>query len=62
MTKLDDKSMKCVHFRLSEGTKAYILYNPVIEKIVISRDVVFEKTKSWDWNNVKPNRTRIVPK
>lgn len=47
-TKLNDKNMKCVHLGLSEGTKAYRLYNPVTEKVVVSRDVVFAKNESWD--------------
>jgi hypothetical protein len=32
---------------VSEESKAYKLYNPVDEKIIISRDVVFEEDKEW---------------
>jgi hypothetical protein len=35
---------------LSEESKAYRLYDPVAKKIVISRDVVFEESKSWTWD------------
>lgn len=49
-TKLNAKSTTCVLLGLSEESKAYILYDPVAKKIVISRDVVFEESKSWSWD------------
>ena len=35
---------------VSEESKAYRLYDPVAKKVVISRDVVFEEDKSWNWD------------
>lgn len=49
-TKLDDKSLSCVLLGVSEESKAYRLYDPISQKIIISRDVVFEEDKSWDWD------------
>ena len=49
-TKLDAKSFTCVLLGLSEESKAYRLYDLVAKKIVISRDVVFEEDKSWNWD------------
>nr|DAD39485.1 TPA_asm: hypothetical protein HUJ06_013808 [Nelumbo nucifera] len=49
-TKLKDKSFTCVLLGVSEESKAYRLYDPIAKKIVISRDVVFEEEKSWDWD------------
>ncbi|CAL2242013.1 unnamed protein product [Prunus armeniaca] len=49
--KLDDKSVKCVLLGVSEVSKAYMLYNPVTQKIIISRDVVFDEGSSWNWSN-----------
>jgi hypothetical protein len=49
--KLDNKSIKCVHLGISDESKAYRLYDPVNKKIIISRDVVFEESKGWDWDN-----------
>lgn len=49
-TKLDAKSSLCVLLGICEKTKAYRLYDPVAKKIVISRDVVFEEDKSWNWD------------
>lgn len=47
-TKLDDKSFSCVLLGVSKGSKAYRLYDSVSQKIIISRDVVFEEDKHWD--------------
>lgn len=48
--KLDDKSNTCVMFGFSKESKGYRLYNPTTKKIVVSRDVVFEETKGWNWD------------
>ena len=50
--KLDDKSKKCVLLGVSDESKAYRLFDPVNKKILISKDVVFEEQKGWNW---KPN-------
>ena len=49
-TKLDDKSVRCLFLGVSEESKAYRLYDPISQKIIISRDVVFEKDNNWDWD------------
>lgn len=49
-TKLDDKSVRCVLLGVSEESKAYRLYGPISQKIIVSRDVVFEEDSSWDWD------------
>ncbi|RVW18436.1 Retrovirus-related Pol polyprotein from transposon TNT 1-94 [Vitis vinifera] len=49
-TKLDDKSFSCVLLGVSEESKAYRLYDPISQKIIISRNVVFEEDKNWDWD------------
>jgi hypothetical protein len=48
--KLDPKSIKCVHLGISEESKACKLYDPVAKKIIVSRDVIFDETKGWEWN------------
>lgn len=50
--KLDEKSVKYVLLGVSEESKAYRLYNPVTQKIIISRDVVFDEGSSWNWGNI----------
>ncbi|KAG7557004.1 Zinc finger CCHC-type [Arabidopsis suecica] len=32
------------------GSKAYRLYDPKNRKAVVSRDVIFDETKGWNWN------------
>jgi hypothetical protein len=46
--KLDDRSEKYICMGYSENLKAYILYNHVNKKFLVSRDVKFMKDKSWD--------------
>ncbi|GJS11891.1 retrovirus-related pol polyprotein from transposon TNT 1-94 [Tanacetum coccineum] len=47
--KLDDISLRCVLFRVSEESKAYRLYDPVNNKIVMSKDAIFEEEALWNW-------------
>lgn len=49
-TKLEDKSRSCVLFGVSKESKGYRLYDPVSKQIVISRDVIFEEEKTWNWD------------
>lgn len=49
-TKLDSKSITCVQLGISEESKGYRLYDPVSKKIVVSKDVIFEEEKQWDWD------------
>ncbi|GAU19660.1 hypothetical protein TSUD_185760 [Trifolium subterraneum] len=44
------KSTTCVLLGVSEESKAYKLYNPVEKMIIVSRDVVFEEQKGWNWD------------
>jgi len=46
--KLDEKSEKYVFNSYSEQSKAYKLYNPVIKRTIINRDVVFKGQESWN--------------
>ncbi|XP_024966042.1 uncharacterized protein LOC112506260 [Cynara cardunculus var. scolymus] len=48
--KLDDRSHKCVLLGVNTESKAYRLYDPILKKIIISRDVIFEEEAKWNWN------------
>jgi hypothetical protein len=50
ITKLIDRSTKTVFIGYEKGTKGYRLYDPVAKKLHISRDVIFEENKAWDWD------------
>lgn len=54
--KLDEKSFKCVMFGKNKESKAYWLYNPETKKILISRDVHFDETRGWEWNDDPQSR------
>jgi len=41
----------CVLLGINEESKAYKLYDPISQRIIISKDVVFEENKKWDWDN-----------
>ena len=43
----------CLFILVSEpGSKAYRLYDPDTKKIVVSRDVIFDETKGWNWKKI----------
>lgn len=54
--KLDDKSIKCVFLGVSEESKAYMLYDLVTRKIMVSKDVVFTEQETWDWKVTKGDK------
>ncbi|KAD5508971.1 hypothetical protein E3N88_16674 [Mikania micrantha] len=47
--KLDDRSVAMVHLGIEPGRKAYRMYDVEGEKVVISRDVVFNEAQGWSW-------------
>jgi transposase InsO family protein len=49
--KLDAKSLKCILLGVNEESKAYRLFNPTSNKIIVSRDVVFEEDQQWCWDD-----------
>ena len=46
LTKLEDRSTPMVFLGYTEGTKAYRLYDPCGDKVLVSRDVVFDEKAS----------------
>ena len=52
LKKLDDRSQSLVHLGIETGSKAYRLFNPETQRIVVSRDVVFDETRGWNWNEI----------
>ncbi|XP_013659049.1 uncharacterized protein LOC106363938 [Brassica napus] len=54
--KLDDRSRTLVHLGTEPGSKAYRLVDSISKKIIVNRDVVFDKTKSWNWDKEIPRQ------
>jgi hypothetical protein len=51
--KLADRSTPGIFVGYEEGAKAYRVYNPVRERIYVTRDVAFEERRAWSWDTVK---------
>ena len=50
LKKLDDRARMLVHLGTEPGSKAYRLLDPQTRKIVVSRDVVFDESRGWNWS------------
>lgn len=55
VSKLDDRSIPVVNLGKEPGSKAYRLYDPETGRIFVSRDVIFEEDKPWNWEQGKEN-------
>lgn len=49
ISKLTDRAIPGVFLGYEPGSKAYRIYDPVNKKLMISRDVVFNEKKGWNW-------------
>ena len=58
LKKLDDRSRMLVHLGTEPGSKAYRLVDPQTRRIVVSRDVVFDESKGWNWNQTTSEKDR----
>lgn len=56
-TKLDNRRKKVVYLGREPGMKACRLYDPEVERLIVSRDVVFEETKAWEWEQQQQQET-----
>ncbi|XP_024316275.1 uncharacterized protein LOC100822297 isoform X1 [Brachypodium distachyon] len=52
LSKLADKATRTVMLGYETNTKAYRLYDPATKNAIVSRDVVFDEEKGWDWSKV----------
>ena len=59
--KLDDKSKKLIFVGYDDKSKAYRLYNPAENKVVISRDVQFDEENKWEWSQEENSRRNDEP-
>lgn len=49
LKKLDNRSKMVICLGKEPGSKAYRLYDPKAQSICVSRDVIFEEGKCWNW-------------
>ena len=59
--KLDDKAEKYNFFGYSHETKGYKVFNPDIEKVIISRDVTINEQGVWNWSKKVSDSTPKNP-
>jgi transposase InsO family protein len=52
-SKLEDRSTAVVFIGYEAGTKAYRVFDPVSQRVHITRDVVFDEKRGWDWSKVE---------
>lgn len=60
LSKLSDRSNKMVFIGYESGTKGYRFFDPTTNRLVVSRDVVFEEDRTWDWNKSVCNADQQV--
>jgi hypothetical protein len=51
LKKLDDRSTKTIFVGYEPGCKAYRCYDPINERIIVSRDIVFDEGTHWCWDS-----------
>nr|GEX60086.1 zinc finger, CCHC-type [Tanacetum cinerariifolium] len=61
LTKLDDRSIKMVYLGNEPGSKAYLLFDPITQRICVSRDVKFKENETWDWKDYMSEHTDNEP-
>ncbi|KAG7546288.1 Zinc finger CCHC-type [Arabidopsis suecica] len=61
LKKLDDRSKALVHLGTEPGSKAYRLLDPTKRRIVVSRDVVFDEKRSWNWSHSGEDKSNNAP-
>ena len=60
MYKLDEVSEKCIFVGYSSQSKGYRLYNLQTDKIIVCRDILFDKNISWNWNDEKVEKGIVL--
>jgi hypothetical protein len=49
--KLDNRSTRMVMIGYEAGSKAYRVYDPIANRVHVTRDAVFEEGAAWDWSS-----------
>ena len=51
---------KCIFLRYSDVTKGYKLFDFKTNKLVVSRDVIFDEKTTWNWEDKKIENTTVL--
>ena len=58
ISKLTDRSTPGVFFGYEPGTKGYRIYDPVKNKLMVTRDVIFDEKKPWNWEGKEDSKVK----
>ena len=58
--KLEEKTEKGIFFGYSTQSKGYRIYSLKTEKLIISRDVEFDESATWNWNEEKIEKQSVL--
>ena len=56
--KLSDRSVLGVFLSFELGSKAYRVFDPVNNKLMVMRDVIFDEKKGWNWEEKGSRESR----
>jgi hypothetical protein len=48
LKKLEDRGRKMIFIGYEEGMKVYHAYDPITERVHVSRDIIFDEQAQWD--------------
>lgn len=49
LQKLDDRGQKMIFVGYERRSKAFRAYDPVAQRVHVTRDLVFDEDAQWDW-------------
>jgi len=52
INKLADQSMSGVFLGYESRTEGYRAYDPINNKLNVTRDVIFDEKQGWNWGNI----------
>jgi hypothetical protein len=51
LKKLEDRGRKMIFVGYESGTKAYRAYDPIVKRVHVTHDMVFDEQAQWDWGS-----------
>jgi len=61
VNKLADRSIPGVFLGYESGTKGYRVYDPVNKKLIVTRDVIFDEKRRWNWEEKAAGQSELAP-
>jgi hypothetical protein len=60
LRKLDDRGKPGVFIDYAEGAKAYWILDPVMQRVKVSHDIIFDEGRGWDWSTLDTSSSSSV--